>query len=82
MVKDDLVETVIKHLKVSGKIFIQTDVSFLADEMFEVFRENASLSEVEIFENPFPVKTEREAAVEEKGLLVFRAIFEKMKGKK
>lgn len=79
MVKDNLVETVVEHLKVSGKIFVQTDIDFLAEEMFAVFRENKHLYEVEINENPFPVKTERETAVEEKGLPVYRKIFEKIK---
>jgi tRNA (guanine-N7-)-methyltransferase len=63
---------------VSGKVFIQTDVDFLAEEMFAVFRENAGFSEIEIAENPFPVKTERENAVEEKGLPIYRRIFEKL----
>ncbi|MDQ3088904.1 MAG: tRNA (guanosine(46)-N7)-methyltransferase TrmB [Acidobacteriota bacterium] len=79
MVKDNLVETIVEHLKVSGKIFIQTDVDFLAAEMFAVFRENTSLSEIEINENSFPVKTERENAVEEKGLPIYRRMFEKIK---
>ncbi len=77
MVKEDLVETIVGHLKVSGTIFIQTDVDFLAQEMFAVFRKNANLSEIETAENPFPVKTERENAVEEKGLPIYRRIFEK-----
>ena len=77
MVKDKLVETLAGHLDVSGKIFIQTDVEFLAEEMFDLFRQNADLREIEIAENPFPVKTERESAVEEKGLEVYRRIFEK-----
>ena len=75
MVNDDLVETVVKHLKIGGKIFVQTDVDFLAEEMFEIFRGNDRLREVEISENPFSVKTEREAAVEEKGLPVYRTMF-------
>ncbi|MGI8639158.1 MAG: tRNA (guanosine(46)-N7)-methyltransferase TrmB [Pyrinomonadaceae bacterium] len=79
MVKDKLVETVAEYLKPAGKIFIQTDIDFLAEEMFAIFRENISLRETEISENPFPVKTERETAVEEKGLPVFRRIFEKIK---
>ena len=79
MVKDNLVETIVEHLKVSGKIFIQTDVDFLAAEMFAVFRENTSLSEIEINENSFPIKTERENAVEEKGLPIYRRMFEKIK---
>jgi len=80
MVTGDLVETIVKHLKVAGKVFIQTDVDFLAEEMFVVFRENANLSEIEITEKFFPVKTERENAVEEKGLPVYRRIFEKSNG--
>lgn len=78
MVKDNLVETIVEHLKLSGKIFVQTDVDFLAAEMFAIFRENKHLREIEINENPFPVKTEREIAVEEKGLPVYRRIFEKI----
>ena len=79
MVKDNLVETIVGHLKISGKIFIQTDVEFLADEMFAVFRENTNLREIESSENPFPVQTERENAVEEKGLPIYRRMFEKIK---
>jgi tRNA (guanine-N7-)-methyltransferase len=82
MVKDNLVETVVQHLKIAGKIFIQTDVDFLAEEMFATFRANKNLREVEINENPFPVKTEREAAVEEKDSPIFRRIFEKIKQNK
>ncbi len=77
MVKEDLVETIVGHLKITGTIFIQTDVDFLAQEMFAVFRENADLREIEIADNPFPVKTERENAVEEKDLPIYRKMFEK-----
>jgi hypothetical protein len=57
---------------------VQTDIEFLAEEMFELFRADENLREMKIAENPFPVKTEREAAVEEKNLPVFRAIFERV----
>jgi len=77
MVDENLVATIAGHLKVSGKIFIQTDVDFLAEEMFEIFRANENLVEFGIFANPFPVKTERETAVEEKYLPIYRALFEK-----
>ena len=77
MVNSELVETIAKHLAVSGKIFVQTDVEFLAEEMFELFRERGDLRESEVSENPFPVKTERETAVEEKGLKIYRKMFEK-----
>ena len=79
MVKDNLAETIVGHLKISGEIFVQTDVDFLAEEMFADFREFENLREIEIDENPFPVKTERETAVEEKELPVYRRLFEKIK---
>lgn len=79
MVSDNLVEAIVKHLKVAGEIFVQTDIDFLAEEMFKRFRANANLRETEKSENPFPVKTERETAVEEKGLPVYRKMFEKLK---
>ncbi len=77
MVNEDLVSTVVSHLVTSGKILVQTDIEFLAEEMFELFRQNDNLRENEINENPFPVKTERELAVEEKDLPIYRRIFEK-----
>ena len=79
MVNDNLVETITAHLVSGGKIFIQTDVDFLADEMFDFFEKNKSFRRIDIEKNPFLMKTEREKAVEEKQLPVFRAIFEKIK---
>ena len=79
MVNQELVETVVNHLAENGKIFVQTDIEFLAEEMFGLFRKNTSLREIEITENPFPVKTEREMAVEEKDLPIFRVLYEKIK---
>jgi len=77
MVNAELVETVVSHLAENGKIFVQTDIEFLAEEMFELFRANENLREILTEENPFPVKTEREKAVEEKSLPVYRTMFEK-----
>jgi len=78
MVDENLIVTIVRHLKIDGNVFVQTDVDFLAEEMFEIFRVNPSLREIEIKENPFPVKTERETAVEEKYLPIFRRMFEKI----
>ncbi len=75
MVNRELVEVVIKSLAENGRIFVQTDIEFLAEEMFALFRENVNLREIEIAENPFPVKTERETVVEEKNLPVYRTLF-------
>ena len=77
MVNRELVETVVKHLAPNGKIFIQTDIEFLAKEMFELFGDNNDLNEREIDIDPFPVKTEREKAVEEKNLPIYRRLFVK-----
>lgn len=77
MVNRELVETVVEHLAENGRILVQTDIEFLAEEIFTLFRENENLREVEINQNPFPVRTEREKAVEDKDLPVYRKIFER-----
>jgi tRNA (guanine-N7-)-methyltransferase len=75
-----LVDAVIEKLADGGRIFVQTDIEFLAEEMFELFRADPRLKEFETTENPFLVKTERETAVEEKDLPVYRAIWQKFSG--
>ncbi len=77
MVNAQLVETVVKKLAGGGRIFVQTDIEFLAEEMFVLFRDRNNLKEIAVAENPFPVKTEREKAVEKKNLPVYRALFTK-----
>lgn len=73
-----IIETLARHLKNSGEVLVQTDVALLAREMFALFRADALFREIEIDENPFAVKTEREIAVEEKGLPVYRKLFVKL----
>jgi tRNA (guanine-N7-)-methyltransferase len=75
MVNAELVETVVGHLARNGRVFIQTDIRFLFDEMKELFAERDELQRMVISKNPFAVRTEREKAVEEKELPVFRCIF-------
>jgi tRNA (guanine-N7-)-methyltransferase len=75
MVNEEMVDTIARHLAPEGRVFVQTDIEFLAGEMFELFREDKRFSEVTIDANPFPVRTEREKAVEDKGLQVFRSMF-------
>lgn len=79
MVNRELVRTVVEKLSIRGKIFIQTDIEFLAEEISELFRANQELREISIDRNPFPVKTEREKAVEEKALPVHRLLYSKHK---
>lgn len=78
MVNTGLVETIVHKLALEGMIFVQTDIEFLAEEMFELFRANNNLSEMPVDENPFPIKTEREKAVEDKALPIYRAMFKKV----
>ena len=75
MVNPEMIDTIAKHLAPGGKVFVQTDIEFLAEEMFSLFRGDERFAESPIETNPFPVKTEREKAVEEKELPVFRAMF-------
>ena len=78
MVNEELVDAVVEKLADSGRIFVQTDIEFLAEEMFDFFRQNTGLREIDIENNPFLVRTEREIAVEDKGLQIYRAVFIKM----
>ncbi len=77
MVDLKLAKTVADKLALNGQVFIQTDVEFLADEMFSIFRQVECLQEVAVFENPFGVKTEREKAVEARQLPIYRTSFVK-----
>ncbi len=75
MVNKQLVEMIAARIAPGGRVFIQTDIESLADEMFRMFRGNERFEEIAIDANPFPIKTEREKAVEDKGLPVKRALF-------
>ena len=77
MVNKKLVDTIAVNLAPGGRVFVQTDIEFLAGEMFELFRANENLSEIAAQGNPFPVKTEREQAVEDKELPVYRRMWQK-----
>ncbi|MBX7056140.1 MAG: tRNA (guanosine(46)-N7)-methyltransferase TrmB [Pyrinomonadaceae bacterium] len=75
MVNAELVDAVVGKLAGGGRIFVQTDIEFLAEEMFSLFRADRRLTEVGTASNPHPVKTEREKAVEDKDLPVYRSLF-------
>ena len=75
MVNAELVKTVVDKLAPGGEIFIQTDIEFLADEMFALFSSDPRLARSSCDVSPFPVRTEREKAVEDKELPVYRALF-------
>ncbi len=73
MVNDEMVDTIARHLAPGGQVFVQTDIEFLAEEVGQLFGAHRQFRISNIDGNPFPVKTEREKAVEEKGLSVFRS---------
>lgn len=75
MVNLEMVETIASHIRPGGRVFVQTDIEFLAEEMFANFRASGKFTEQTTAENPFPVKTEREKAVEDKQLPVYRRLF-------
>ncbi|MBV9217231.1 MAG: tRNA (guanosine(46)-N7)-methyltransferase TrmB [Acidobacteria bacterium] len=77
MINGELVSAVVDKLADGGKIFVQTDIEFLADEMFAFFRADRRLTEIECPASPFPIKTEREKAVEDKNEPIHRALFKK-----
>ncbi|MBX3298942.1 MAG: tRNA (guanosine(46)-N7)-methyltransferase TrmB [Acidobacteria bacterium] len=80
MVNAEMVETIARYMAPGGNVFVQTDIEPLADEMFELFRADPGFAELPINANPFPVRTERETAVEDKALPVFRTSFVKRAG--
>jgi len=77
MVNEEVVETIARHLAAGAQVFVQTDIEFLAAEIAELFDSHKEFRQTLMPENPFPVKTEREKAVEEKGLRVYRASWRK-----
>jgi tRNA (guanine-N7-)-methyltransferase len=77
MVNPELVKTVADKLDYGGKIFMQTDIEFVAGDIQELFRADERLKELDCSGNPFRVKTEREVAVESKTGPVYRYLFEK-----
>ena len=78
MVNVELVEMIVNKLAANGRIFVQTDIEQLAEEMFDLFQADERLTTmIDEIENPFPVKTERELAVESRLLPVYRRSFQK-----
>ncbi len=78
MVNAEMVATLANRLAPGGRVFIQTDIEPLAEEMFALFRANQRFQESPTDKNPFPVKTERENAVEDKQLPIYRTLFIKV----
>ncbi|MFL6468300.1 MAG: tRNA (guanosine(46)-N7)-methyltransferase TrmB, partial [Pyrinomonadaceae bacterium] len=54
MVNEEMVETISQHLAPNGKVFVQTDIEFLAVEIFDLFRKNGGFVETSTDVNPMP----------------------------
>ncbi|MEJ7625148.1 MAG: tRNA (guanosine(46)-N7)-methyltransferase TrmB [Pyrinomonadaceae bacterium] len=75
MVNGAMLDAIAGRLAIGGRVFVQTDIEPLSAEMFTLFREHFAFEPTDTTENAFPIKTERENAVEAKGLPVYRAGF-------
>ncbi|MCC6825371.1 MAG: tRNA (guanosine(46)-N7)-methyltransferase TrmB [Acidobacteria bacterium] len=75
MVNEEMVKCLARRLSPSSLVFIQTDIEPLAEEISELFRSSGHFSEEPVADELFPVRTEREKAVEGKLLPVFRTAF-------
>jgi tRNA (guanine-N7-)-methyltransferase len=79
VVQPDLVSLLVDYLAVGGKVFLQSDILEVAEEMRDRFGANPGLTQHHSQEwletNPFPVATERELYVLAQGLPVYRVLF-------
>lgn len=82
VVTADLIITLAKFMPTSSKVFLQSDVQPVLDDMRERFREFSEYFEDEVEDaeeymptNPLGIPTEREVSVIDKDLPVYRTIF-------
>jgi tRNA (guanine-N7-)-methyltransferase len=79
VVQPELVNVFAQYLSSEAKVFLQSDVKMVAEEMGNLFRENPNFrqthSEDWLTTNPFAIATEREKATIAKGEPVYRLLF-------
>lgn len=75
MVDAKLVADVSEQLATDGLIYVQTDIAFLAAEISDLFAASPQLVEAPLVGDLFPIKTERELAVESNGLPIYRKLY-------
>lgn len=81
VVTPELVQTLAKYMKQGSILFLQSDIQSVLDDMRLRFRENDqfvdTLADMTDYypKNIFPISTEREVSVLERGLPVYRALF-------
>ena len=85
VVKDDFVEAVAGKIKSGTKVFLQSDVVEVIDDMVATFSANSNFIACDSYDinnltaniSPVTVQTEREKATLAKGLPVYRMLFAK-----
>lgn len=86
VVNEKLVNTIVSYLDVGKKVFLQSDILDVTEDMVLNFANNSELKIVEGFDiekldinlSPNKVLTEREIATQKKGLPIYRMMFEKI----
>jgi tRNA (guanine-N7-)-methyltransferase len=87
VVNELLVNTIVSHLEIGKKVFLQSDILDVTEDMIMNFSNNDQLERVEGFDSvnldqntsPNNVLTEREVATQKKGLPIYRMMFRKIK---
>jgi tRNA (guanine-N7-)-methyltransferase len=87
VVNELLVNTIVSHLEIGKKVFLQSDILDVTEDMIMNFSNNEQLERVEGFDSvnldqnisPNNVLTEREVATQNKGLPIYRMMFRKIK---
>ncbi|MEH2025598.1 tRNA (guanosine(46)-N7)-methyltransferase TrmB [Nostoc sp.] len=85
VVQPELVADLANYLAIGGLVFLQSDMEFVAVEMRDRFAENPAFEKIGtgewLAQNPLLIPTEREIGTQKKGEPVYRALFERVKGK-
>jgi len=81
LITPDLVEILATFLQPQGKIFIQTDVKELSDDIKNTFMNHFLFQRVDMptDQTPFAVPTEREISVVRPGRYIYRTMIERKK---
>ncbi|CAH2072503.1 unnamed protein product [Thlaspi arvense] len=86
VVQKPLVHSILQNLKPGGKIFVQSDVLEVAQDMRDQFDEEAKVlrhvdtadtEEGWLMENPMGIRTEREIHAEFEGARIYRRLYQK-----
>ena len=82
MVQPQLVRELSEYLVCGGKVFLQSDIEFVAQEMCDRFNEHPGFCRERegewLTDNPLPIQTEREIFTLQQGKPVYRAVFKRI----